>query len=181
MRRVLESFVGHGSLCVVLLAGCGPTPPARTALYGNLAELKRDIQSAQQADKLDHAAVVNLAQAVAERELASSTGTSGALRIRSLRSCALSLRAALERRARGNDDIAAESTLILLEMHAAEKTELLRRYARDDSGAWRAVAARAAERPIDGDLRKSFFVDPDERVRRAAFRTALAVHDPREL
>jgi HEAT repeat protein len=175
------TLVARCSLCLVLLAACGPKPPARTALVGNLAELKRDIQSAQRAGKLDHDAVVQLAQAVGERELTSAQGTSGAIRMRSLRSCARSLRSAMEHRARATDDVAAELQLILLEMHAAERTELLERYARSPSGAWRAVAARAAQRPLDTDLRKSFFVDPDERVRRAAFATATEVHDAGEL
>lgn len=166
---------------MLLAAACGPKPPARTALRGNLAELKRDIASAQQAGKLDHDAVVDLAQAVGERELTSAEGTNGAIRIRSLRSCARPLRAAIERRARADDDVAAELTLILLEMHATERTALLQRYARAPSGAWRAVAARAADRAIDTDMRKAFFVDPDERVRRAAFGTALEVHDSGEL
>ena len=165
----------------MLLSACGPKPPARTALRGNLAELKRDIQSAQQAGKLDHDAVVDLAQAVGERELTSAEGTNGAQRMRSLRGCAKPLRSAIEQRARAEDDVAAELTLILLEMHVAERTKLLHRHARSTSGAWRAVAARAAQRPIDGDMRKAFFVDPDERVRRAAFSTALEVHDPGEL
>jgi len=164
-----------------VLAACGPKPPARTALTGNLAELKRDIQSAQRAGKLDQDAVVDLARAVAERDLTAAQGSSGALRVRSLRSCARPLRSAMERRARQDDDVAAELTLILLEMHDAEKTELLHRYARSNSGAWRAVAARAAERPIDTDMRKSYFVDPDERVRRAAFSSAFSARDPGEL
>lgn len=181
VRRVAEIFVGRYSLCLLMLAACGPKPPARTALYGNLAELKRDIQSAQQAGKLSHAAVVDLAQAVAEREVTSAEGSAGALRIRSLRSCARPLRPAIERRARKEDDVGAELTLILVEMHAAQNTELLNRYARANSGAWRAVAARAADRPIDADMRKAFFVDPDERVRRAAFGTALSVRGAAEL
>ncbi|MEI9947665.1 MAG: hypothetical protein WDO74_01450 [Pseudomonadota bacterium] len=103
------------------------------------------------------------------------------MRMRSMRSCARPLRAAIERRARADDDVAAELTLILLEMHAAEQAQLLNRYARSPSGAWRAVAARAAQGPIDADMRKAFFVDPDERVRRAAFATALDVRDAGEL
>ena len=175
------TFVGRCSLCLMLLASCGPKPPARTALTGNLAELKRDIRSAQQAGKLDHDAVVSLAQAVGERELTSAEGSTGAIRIRSLRSCARPLRSAMAQRARGADDVAAELTLILLETHAVEPTPLLNRHARSPSGAWRAVAARAALRSIDTDMRKAFFVDPDERVRRAAFATALEVHDSGEL
>ena len=180
VRRVVECFAA-ASLCLVLVGACGPKPPARTALTGNLAELKRDIRSAQQAGKLDQSAVVELARAVAERELTAAQGAEGAQRVRSLRSCSTSLRSAMQRRARSDDDVAAELTLVLLEMGAAERTELLHRYARESSGAWRAVAARATARPIDTDLRKAFFVDPDERVRRAALRTAWEVHDSGEL
>lgn len=181
VRRVFLAIAGRCSLCAALLGACGPKPPARTALVGNLAELKRDIQSAQRAGKLDRSAVVDLAQAVAERELTSAEGPSGAQRVRSLRSCAQPLRTAMQRRARTDDDVAAELTLILLETHAANKVELLNRYARSERGAWRAVAARAADRAIDTDMRKAFFVDPDERVRRAALGTALEVHDASEL
>jgi hypothetical protein len=181
VRKVRLTFVGRCSLGLALLAACGPKPPARTALQGNLAELKRDIQSAQRAGKLDHDAVVDLAQAVGERELTSAEGTNGAVRMRSLRPCARPLRSAIERRARAEDDVAAELTLILLELRAAERTALLHRYARSESGAWRAVAARAAEREIDSDMRKAFYVDPDERVRRAAFSTARDVHASGEL
>jgi hypothetical protein len=181
VRRVLVTFVERCSLCLVLLAACGPKPPVHTALRGNLAELKRDIRSAQQAGKLDHDAVVSLAQAVGERELTSAEGRSGAIRVRSLSRCSRPLRAAIERRALAEDDVAAELTLILLEMQVAEPTALLHRHARSPSGAWRAVAARAANRAIDTDMRKAFFVDPDERVRRAAFRAALSVHDSSEL
>ena len=125
--------------------------------------------------------MVDLAKAVAERELTSAEGSGGAQRVRSLRGCATPLRPAMQRRASKSDDVAAELTLILVEQHAANKTELLHRYARSESGAWRAVAARAADRAIDTDMRKAFFVDPDERVRRAAFNTALEVQAPGEL
>ena len=183
MRRVVFTLAPRWSLGLLLvaLAGCGPKPPARTALRGNLAELKRDIQSAQQAGKLDHDAVVDLAQAVSERELASAEGSTAALRVRSLRPCARPLNTAIKQRAAADDDVAAELTLILLEMRVAEPTALLNRHWRSPSGAWRAVAARAAQRPIDTDMRRSFFVDPDERVRRAAFSAAREAHDAGDL
>lgn len=180
VRRVLQAFAGHWALCL-LLAGCGPKPPVRTALSGNLSELKRDIQDAQRAGKLDRSRVVELARAVAARELTSARGPDGARSVRSLRSCAQPLRSHIQRRARGDDDVAAELTLILVEQHAAKRTELLHQYARANSGAWRAVAARSADRAIDTDMRKAFFVDPDERVRRAAFGSALEVRDAGEL
>lgn len=160
---------------------CGPKPPVRTALQGNLVELKRDIADARSKGQLDRARVVDLAQAVAARELTSAQGEDGATRVRTLRSCALPLRSTMERRAESDDDVAAELTLILLETHAADRGALLNRYHRSPSGAWRAVAARAAQRPIDTDLRKSFFADPDQRARRAAFQSAREAHEPGEL
>ncbi|MES1174442.1 MAG: HEAT repeat domain-containing protein [Myxococcales bacterium] len=169
------------SLSLLLLASCAPKPPVRTALQGNLADLKRDILTAQQSGKFDNDQAVKLAQAIGERELTSAEGTNGALRVRGLRSCERPLRDAMEQRAKSEDDVAAELTLILLEAHAADRTALLNRNARAPSGAWRAVAARAAVRPVDTDLRKAYYVDPDERVRRAALTTAREVRDPSEL
>jgi len=166
---------------LVLLAACGPKPPVKTALQGNLVSLKQDIESAQRSQKLDHDTVVNLALALGERELMSAQGSDGAIRVRSLRMCARPLRDTMERRADSGDDVAAELTLILLETHAADRTALLKRYAQSSSGSWRAVAARAAVRPAETDLRKSFFSDPDERVRRAAFSAARDAHEASEL
>jgi HEAT repeat protein len=166
---------------VGLVASCGPKPPARTALQGDLLALKRDIASAQREKKLDRDAVVSLARALGEREVMSARGTDGALRVRALRPCAQPLRSTIERRADSGDDVAAELTLILLEMHAADRASLLRRYAESSSGAWRAVAARAAVRPAETDLRQRFFSDPDERVRRAALSAAHDAHHASEL
>lgn len=177
----LASFASLALLSFGLLAACGPKPPVRTALQGSLAQLKQDIENAQRAGTLDRAKVVDLAQAVSERELASALGADGAQRVRNLRSCARPLRSAIARRAEGDDDVAAELTLILLETRAAERGPLLSRYLRSPSGAWRAVAARAAQRPIDSDVRRSFFADPDQRARRAAFESAREAHDPTEL
>jgi HEAT repeat protein len=166
---------------LLLVASCAPAPPVRTALQGNLADLKREILNAQQSGKLPNDRVVKLAQAVGERELTSAEGKSGALRVRGLRSCERPLRGAMEQRSTSEDDVAAELTLILLEAHATERTALVNRHTRSPSGAWRAVAARAAVRPVDTDLRKAFYFDPDERVRRAALTTAREVHDSGEL
>jgi HEAT repeat protein len=169
------------SVVLVLLAACAPKPPVRTALQGDLPALKRDIARAQQTQKLDHDTVVSLAQALGERELMSAQGPDGATRVRALRACARPLRSTMERRAESNDDVAAELTLILLDMHDADRASLLRRYEAVPSGAWRAVAARSAVRPVESEQRKRFFTDPDERVRRAAFSASYDAHDSSEL
>jgi len=169
------------SWALLLLAACAPTPPVRTALQGDLPSLKRDILSAQRDKRLTPSLAVSLAQAVGEREVMSAQGNYGALRVRSLRSCARSLRSVMEKRASGDDDVSAELSLILLEGHALDRVTLVNRYTGSPSAGFRALAARAAIRPIDTDLRKRFFTDPDERVRRAAFSAAYDARDPREL
>lgn len=163
------------------LVSCATKPAVRTALQGDLSTLKRDITSAQQARTLDHDTVVALAQALGEREVMSAQGRDGAIRVRSLRPCAKPLRGTIERRAEADDDVAAELTLILLEMHAADRAALLERYRTSPQAAWRAVAARAAVRPAEADIRRRFFSDPDQRVRRAAFAAARDAHDAAEL
>ncbi|HEY5376439.1 MAG TPA: hypothetical protein VIK01_22320 [Polyangiaceae bacterium] len=165
----------------LLLAACAPQPPVRTALQGDLASLKREILSAQQEKRLTPRLAVQLAEAVGEREVISAEGNFGAQRVRSLRGCARPLRSVMEKRANGVDDVSAELSLILLEDHALDRVTLLNRYAASASAGFRAVAARAAIRPIDTDLRKRFFADPDERVRRAAFAAAYDARDAGEL
>jgi hypothetical protein len=153
----------------------------RTALQGDLASLKRDISSAQQEKRLTPSLAVQLAEAVGEREVSSAEGNFGAQRVRSLRGCARPLLGVMEKRANGEDDVAAELSLILLEHHALDRVTVINRYAGSPSAGFRAVAARAAIRPLDTDLRKRFFADPDERVRRAAFAAAYDARDAGEL
>jgi HEAT repeat protein len=153
----------------------------RTALYGDLPSLKRDIANAQRESRLDRSAVVNLARALDEREVMSATGSDGAARVGLLRPCAHALESTIERRADAGDDVAAELTQMLLELHAADRASAIKRYAESSSGAWRAVAARAAVLPRETELRQRFFTDPDERVRRAAFSSAREAREPAEL
>jgi len=174
MRRLGILFLG-------LIGACATTPPVRTALEGNLAQLKHDIAEAQRKRQLDRATVVKLARAVAERELMSASGADGAARVRTLRPCARTLEGTIERRADSGDDVAAELTLMLVEMHAADREALAKRFAQSSSGAFRAVAARALLKPGQTEQRRRFFDDPDERVRRAAFTAAREVHEPGEL
>lgn len=173
MRRL------HGFLLVWMLAGCGSSGVVHTALHGDLAQLKRDLKTEQAQGKLDRDRVEDLARAVASRELSSATGDDAVRTVRSLRACAAPLSTVLEKRADGSDDVAAEATLILLELGKRDGRALLAKHQKASSGAWRAVAARAATRAADGPLRRQLMADPDQRVRRAALSAALeaAQHD----
>jgi HEAT repeat protein len=57
----------------------------------------------------------------------------------------------------------------LFEAGKRNASDLVQRYREADSGAFRALAARAALAPGQAELRRRYFTDPDERVRHAAF------------
>jgi HEAT repeat protein len=79
---------------------------------------------------------------------------------------------ALEERAGRGDEAAAAATMLLFEAGKRNANELAARYQQADSGAFRALAARASLTPAQAELRRRYFTDPDERVRRAAFDAA---------
>jgi hypothetical protein len=173
-RAWLATVVG---LCI----SCGPSRVVETALYGDLAALKAEISRAQRAGELDSAEVADLADAVARREIRSSSGRGAADRVHQAQGCAGAVRAELEERSHKADDPGAAAALVLLEAGLVDGRAYFRRYANAASAPWRAVGARASTRRSDGDVRRRLFADPDERVRRAALRAALSLRDPNDL
>lgn len=173
---VLASLVA-----VAACTGCGPSASVKAALYGDLSTLQREIARAERAGELDRDEVVSLAEAVVAREIASASGPSGVQRVRSVRACAKPVLSGLRSRAERRDAIGAEATLVLLSQRDVSPGELVRRHRTERDGAWRAVAARAALEPAARLLRRSFFVDPDQRVRRAALEAALIAPEPADL
>lgn len=166
MRRVL-------TVLALTAAGCASNGAVRAALDSDLAALKRSIRDEQAAGKLDRARAREIAEAVASREIYSEGGRAAARRIRMLRTCSRPLLGALEARAERQDEGGAEAALLLLATGARRAESYAGRYANADSGAWRAVSARASTAPARFLQRRRYFTDPDERVRRAAFEAAL--------
>jgi hypothetical protein len=165
----------------LLLLGCGPAGPVRAALYEDLPSLRRQIQEAERTGKLDRARVTELAKAVASREVASAQGSDGVRHVRAVLGCAHPMLPALRQRAEVHDEPGAEAMLALVALRDTEPGALVARYSRETNAAWRAVAARAATDPKDALARRAWFVDPDERVRRAAFEAALSAPDKGDL
>jgi hypothetical protein len=145
-----------------------------------LPTLKRQIAESQKRRLLDRDAVEELATAVARREVRSARGDDSARRVLSLGNCASPLRVVLEHRAEEPDAIGAAAMLVLLEADLVDASPLVERFA-EASDAWRAVAARAAAAPEHAAVRRRWFLDPDERVRRAALRAANEAADPADL
>jgi hypothetical protein len=163
------------------VAGCGPVGPVRAALYEDLPSLRRQIQEAERAGKLDHTRVAELAKAVASREVASAQGPDGVRHVRAVLGCAHPMLSALRQRSEIHDEPGAEAMLALIALRDTETGGLVARYSSEPSAAWRAVAARASLAPKDALARRAWFVDPDERVRRAAFEAALFAPDASDL
>jgi len=154
--------------------GCaGPRAEVRSALTGTLPELQQEIARAERAGGLSGARLRELARAVAEREIAGARGAEGAQQIAVFRSCLPALETVLSERAARGDEAAAVATLLLFEAGKRPANELVSRYKEADSGAFRALAARATLSPDHAELRRRYFTDPDERVRRAAFEAAV--------
>ncbi|MBX3130869.1 MAG: hypothetical protein KF718_29390 [Polyangiaceae bacterium] len=166
---------GFGLLLPLLLltVSCGTSSLVDSALSGDLATLKREVKAAQDKGTLDRSEALDLARAVAAREVHSARGQDAVSTLRSFRACAAPLSHVLEERAKRSDDVAAEATLILYELGVRSAPQLVERHHDAASGAWRAVAARAAVRPRDFAMRRGWFTDPDQRVRRAALDAAV--------
>jgi HEAT repeat protein len=153
----------------------------QAALHGDQKTLKSEIGSAQERGEFNRETVGELARAVAQREVHSAKGEAALRRLRTVRSCAAPLYEVLQERAERPDDVGAEAALILLEQNRVEPMRAVAAHKENGSGAWRALAARAALSPKHALLRREFFQDPDQRVRRAALHAALLVRDPHDL
>jgi hypothetical protein len=163
------------------LAGCSVPAYVKTAYYGDLATLKKEIAKATILRQLDRAKVLDLAEAVARREVLSARGDDALDRIRASRPCLSAVEPELRERSEAPDDAGAESLLALVEADRVSRGPLVRRYAQSSAGAFRAIAARVTAPPEHATLRRGFYVDPDERVRRAALRAAFEAADPGDL
>ncbi len=153
----------------------------KTAYYGDLPTLKGEIGAAAASGKITESAVVDLAEAVARREVRSARGDDALSRVQGARSCVNAVERELRERADAADDAGALAMLVLADAGKMGRDSLVQKYEGSSSGALRAVAARGTGSPRYASLRRRFYVDPDERVRREALRAAADAADPSEL
>ncbi|HEY3497644.1 MAG TPA: hypothetical protein VGK73_23260 [Polyangiaceae bacterium] len=159
-------------LTSLVVLGCGSSGAVDAALHSDLPTLRSSIGKERQSGALDRGRVTRIAEAVASREVYAGSGPAASARIRGLRACTQPLLPVIAERAERPDEAGAEATLVLLETGRISAASLVARHAESDSGAWRAVAARAATAPEHFRLRRRFYLDPDERVRRRALEAA---------
>lgn len=156
----------------LLLTACATTGAVESALHGDLGTLRTRLAEERKQGDLDESRVSEIARAVAAREIHSGAGRAGARRIHSLRGCSGPLLGELDARADRLDEGGAEAALILYAAGRLRHAGLVEKYADADSAAWRAVAARAAITAEFFAQRRKYYVDADERVRRAALEAA---------
>jgi HEAT repeat protein len=153
----------------------------KTAYYGDLPSLKQEIGRAAASGRISQSDVVDLAEAVARRELRSARGDDALQRVLDARPCVAAVEPELRERAQAADDAGAEAMLVLAEAGKLNRAGLVGKYAQASRGSLRAVAARGTGSTEHATLRRRFYVDPDERVRREALRAAADAADPTDL
>jgi len=158
---------------VALVHGCSPRPWLSVAKTGSLTDLQRFVEVAASRHQFNESRVLQLAQVVAQREIATAADKGASDRLLGLQACASELYWPLEHRSKGKDDVAAAAALLLIDAGLRDPTEGAVSHATSGEGAWRAVAIRSAVSPELRLLVYSALIDADPRVRRAALRTIL--------
>ena len=147
-------------------SACAPKPWMAAARTGTLREVQRYVEVAADRNQFDHSRAVELAEALAEREIESADDPGAYDRLLALGACVSDVFWPLSHRARQNDDGAAAASIVLFE---AGFTEGLRDVTtQEEDGAWRAFAVRLAAKSEERQFVYAALRDPDVRVRRAA-------------
>ncbi len=143
--------------------------PAETGQFDSARESLQQENLTTQRDAKELALAV-LNYEIEHAQVDHQAGIDDTTFISSLTACVGSTKKKQEKRARADDNIAAEAALILLENGYYSRSKAAK--ARNaESGAWRALAAAISDRDPDAE-RHAYFKDPDTRVRRAALRAA---------
>lgn len=162
-------------VAVVFVSGCASSPLLDAAEARDFPRLAKEIDAARRAGELDDGTVRDVAVAVAAGEIEKAKGLDGEKLVGGLVSCAPGLEGALEDRAEQDDDVAAAASWVLLSAGLEDEDEF-EDYAidKDPRPAFRALGARSLVDLDHADLRRSLFVDLDERVRLGALKAALS-------
>ena len=144
--------------------------PAKTGDFAAVRELltQEDLNSRQQAEEL---ALAVLSYEIAHSEVNHSSGVDDTAFIASLAACPGSTRSLLHKKSKGEDNLAAEASVILIENGYYSRSKAAS-FRGETDGAWRALAASVSDN-ADAQMRKAYLNDPDTRVRQGAARAAL--------
>lgn len=158
---------------MILSTACSSLPGRGSARNADFETLQKTLQK----ERLKPGQVRRLAREVLSAEIIRSKDREDRPFISGLGACSRPLFPALETRAKTRDGVGAEAALLLLDGGRLQGAR--RRFAEEKDGAWRALSARASE--DDGEMRRRYFTDVDERVRRAALLAALEARDEHDI
>ncbi len=171
MQSRLLTWTLAGAL--FLSTACSSLPGLRSARSADFEALRKTLAK----EELSPGQVRRLAKEVLSAEIVRAKDREDRAFVSGLGACSAPLHPALRKRAETRDGVGAEAALLLLE--DGKLRGGTRRYADEENGAWRALSARDSAR--DGELRRSYFTDVDERVRRAALLAALEAGDEEDV
>lgn len=158
------------AVCALLFStACSSLPGKGSAQSADFAALRKTLER----ERLQPSQVRRLAREVLSAEIVRAKDREDRAFVSGLGACSEPLSKALKQRARTHDGVGAEAALLLLE--DGRLTDATKRFQDEEDGAWRALAARAASR--EDELRRTYYLDNDERVRRAALLAALEAKD----
>lgn len=172
-RRGPSLFLRCAPVVLFVLCACSSLPGLRSAREADFASLRKTLER----EKLEPDQVRRLARETLSAEIVRAKDREDRPFIRGLRACSSSVFGALDKRSQTEDGVGGEAALLLLE--AGRLRGGVRKYKDAEDGAFRALAARSAKR--DGAVRRGYFTDPDERVRRAALTASTEALDEEDV
>lgn len=168
-KRVLRILA---LVALAAAASCGRAPAVRHASNGDFPALQKELDERAAKNDLDDGDVRAVSKAILEHDLKRFSGDEGVRRLSALTTCAKPIEAALEKAAKGDDDIAATAAWVLVDSGVAAADTFTDEHRDDKRPLWRAVAARGLFDSGEASLRAERAIDDDERVRRAAIAAA---------
>lgn len=170
-------FTACGALGLALatvLSACTPSEAVLAARKPDFKKLAAEIERERKAGELSNGEVEDIADAIAEGEIARAKGTDGESLLPTFGGCAREVKSSLRARFDKGDDLGAAAGEVLLSSGAVDEDEWVD-FARDRDPrpGFRALGARGLLDEDDFALRRSLFLDLDERVRGNALKAAL--------
>lgn len=173
-RSFVSLLVWRGCALAAACLCCSScaSPLATSAKQEDLNAFQAKLRSAEQ--PISDREVLEVAQAIAERELLSMPSDTAVSRVTELEACIPKLEATLQQLSERRDTVGALAVQVLLDerLWKGDRDALVEQHAASPSPEWRAVAARAAVPSKHAEYRREAFLDGDLRVRRAALRAA---------
>jgi hypothetical protein len=166
-------------LSAALILGC-VSPLVTSARQDGLQAFQVSLRNAAQ--PLSNEQLVEVAHAVAERELVAMPAAAAVARVSEVSACIRDLEPTFQKLSRRTDSVGAITTQVLLDggLLKTGRDRFVEDHENSSNPDWRAVAARSAVAEKHAEFRRSAFLDGDLRVRRAALRAARDARSPND-